>query len=134
MIEGIKMSVIARKSGLNYHTVRKYLMALKEEGIQLPQDQLVELVKKIKSLTMEGYTVKQAIKKILSKEEKDVEEMFALLLKKVNDLEKENRHLRELIQVYLSRINKLEEKIQALPKPRKSFFSWLKFLLQHNRK
>lgn len=125
----VRISDIARKAGLNYHTVRKYLMALKEEGIQLPQDQLVELVKKIKSLTMEGYTVKQAIKKILSKEEKDVEEMFALLMKKITDLEKENKHLRDLIQVYLSRINKLEEKIQALPKPKRSFFSWLKSLL-----
>jgi len=122
----VKISKIAKKSGLNYHTVRKYLMVLQEEGIQLPEDQLVDFVKKIKALTSEGYTVKQAIQRILEKEDKSVEEMFAVLLKRINELEHQNRQLSDLLQVYLSKINQLEERIQALPKPKRSFWKRIK--------
>jgi len=127
----VKISTVARRSGLNYHTVRKYLMALQKQGIQLPEDQLVEMVKKIKNLTAQGYTVHQAIQRILEKEDKSVEEMFAVLLKRISDLEHQNKQLSDLLQVYLSRINKLEEKIQALPQPRKSLWQRIKDLLSH---
>lgn len=125
----VKISTVARRSGLNYHTVRKYLIALQNEGIQLPEDQLVEMVKKIKELTSEGYTVHQAIQRILERDNKSVDEMFSLLLKRISDLERQNHQLSELLQVYLSKINQLEEKIHALPQPRKSPWTWFKDLL-----
>ena len=124
----VKISTVARRSGVNYHTVRKYLMVLKENGIELPEDQLVEMVKKIKALTSEGYTVKQAIQRILEKEDKSVDEMFAVLLKRISELERSNEQLSDLLQIYLSKINQLEERIKALPKPRKSLWQRIKDL------
>jgi len=125
----INIAEISRKSGLNYHTTRKYLMALQSKGIkELPEIQLISILRSIKELTSKGYTVNESIDLILKEDQqkKTTDEMFMILEKKINDLEKENRALKELIQVYLSRIDKLEQKIdlipQALPKPREPFW------------
>ena len=133
----INIAEISRKSGLNYHTTRKYLMALQSKGIkELPEIQLISILRSIKELTSKGYTVNESIDLILKEDQqkKTTDEMFMILEKKINDLEKENRALKELIQVYLSRIDKLEQKIdlipQALAKPREPFWKKIRKLFK----
>lgn len=136
MVKAINIADLSRKSGLNYHTVRKYLIALESKGIKnMPETQLISLLRAIKDLTEKGNTVNQAIDILLREEQekKTTEEMFRILEKKIDDLEKENKHLRDLIQVYLSRIDSLEQKIdkiQALPKPRQSIIEKVKSLFK----
>ena len=112
-------------------------MALQSKGIkELPEIQLISILRSIKELTSKGYTVNESIDLILKEDQqkKTTDEMFMILEKKINDLEKENRALKELIQVYLSRIDKLEQKIdlipQALPKPREPFWKKIRKLFK----
>lgn len=132
-MELMTLKEIAEKAGLNYHTARKYSLALKERGIDLSEE-VVPVLQKIASLTAEGMTVEKAIDSLLNspleKKEHDFSEILLRLETKIDSLEKENRAQKELIQVYLSKIDSLQESIKALPPPKPDYFSkfkeWLK--------
>jgi predicted transcriptional regulator len=134
-MELMTLKEIAEKAGLNYHTARKYGLALQERGIDLSEE-VIPILQKIASLTGEGLTVEKAIDSLLSKplekKEQDFSEILLRLEAKIDSLEKENRAQKELIQVYLSKIDSLQESIKALPPPKTDYFSkfkdWIKKL------
>ena len=116
----MRISDLAKQAGLNYHTARKYLMALKERNLDnLPQEQLVEILRGIKKLTAQGFTIHQAIDVLARQTPSDSTTQILLRLEqKIDSLEKENRALRELVQVLMAKIDQLP----ALEPPKKPWW------------
>jgi len=119
----MNVTELSKKSGLKYHTARKYVKALQERGIiSEPSEELIPILKQIAELTASGKTVNEAIEFIVSRpaQEANFSEILLRLEAKIDALEKENRAQKELLQVYLSKIDKLQEQIRALPAPKKT--------------
>ncbi|WP_155825504.1 hypothetical protein [Hippea alviniae] len=113
---------------MNYHTVRKYYLALYDRGIVTePTEEVIPLLKQIAKFTSEGLSVQEAINKLVKKD--DTPQAFASILlrleKKIDDLEKENRALRELVQIQLAEMRKMLPKPEEKPEKKKSWFKRL---------
>ncbi len=119
---------LAEISGMNYHTVRKYYLALHSRGLVTePSEEIIPLLKQIAKLTSEGLNVQDAINKLVKKDNSP--QAFASILlrleQKIDNLEKENRALRELVQVQLAEMKKMLPKPEEKPKEKQSWFKRL---------
>lgn len=118
----MNLTELSKKSGIKYHTARKYVKALQEKGIiSEVSEELIPILKQIAELTASGKTVNEAIDFLVSRpaKESNFSEILLRLESKIDALEKENRAQKELLQVYLSKIDKLQEQVRALPAPKK---------------
>jgi len=121
---------LADSAQMNYHTVRKYYLALYKRGLVTePSEEIIPLLKRIAKLTEEGLSVQKAIDEIAKKD--DSPQAFASILlrleKKIDDLEKENRALRELVQVQLAEMKKMLPKQETKEESKKKK-GWFKRL------
>lgn len=90
---------LAKAASMNYNTVRKYYMILKDMNkVNRPEKSIVPILHQISQLTAQGKTVKEAIKKIY---EEDTEKDVLQLKQQVEDLSNELSTLKILIRDYL---------------------------------
>jgi len=110
----MNLKELAGHAGMNYYTLRKYYVALKERGlVTQPSEDIIPLLKQIAQFTSEGLTVQSAIDKI-AKRSNSPQAFTSVLLRleeKIDNLENENKALRDLVQIQLAEMKKM------LPKP-----------------
>jgi DNA-binding transcriptional regulator YhcF (GntR family) len=90
---------LSEAASMNYNTVRKYYLTLKEMNlINKPDNSLVPILHRILSLTQGGKTVKEAIKIIYDK--KDQDDNIAMKAQ-VEQLQNEVNALKYMLQNFL---------------------------------
>jgi DNA-binding transcriptional MerR regulator len=90
---------LSEEAGMNYNTVRKYYLTLKEMNlINKPDNSLVPILHRILSLTQQGKTVKEAIKIIYDK--KDQDDNIAMKAQ-IEQLQNEVNALKYMLQNFL---------------------------------
>ena len=125
---------LAQEFDIPFSTLQKYMTKLKEIGLINPRKEKHRVIlsmhdrkilESIINYVKNGFSFNQAVQ-LVQDENKSLVEEIRELKRKIEQLEKENKALNELIQMYLSRIDEIQK---ALPKPRKSPWTWLKDLL-----